>query len=64
MDLGELPEHQDFGKLLLAIQKEVDRRTSSVIAGSSNKSIEEIRFASGGLEALAWLLENLRQRKV
>jgi len=63
MDIGELRDYPDYTKLVNGISNEVDKAVKDVVTASHKKSIEEIRFLSGRLEALSWVYRELESKK-
>ena len=63
MDLGELPGHPDFNKLLVILEKQLDTWRDRVIVLAEKDDIGELKVAVGKDRAMRGLLAGLLEAK-
>lgn len=47
MNIGELSQHPDFGRLIREVENLLDKATESVVAASSNMTLDAVRYRAG-----------------
>lgn len=63
MNLGELPQHPDFKRLIDGLQKDLDASTLRVLGATHRKPLDEVRYLSGYRKHCEDLIDTLREAK-